>query len=821
MTKLNPTQASFCNSQYWLVYFIFFLSGASALICEISWSRQIGLMFGHTVHAASIVLASYFFGMAIGYWFGAKWSLRYRPLMGYAVAEVIVGLWTFAVPQIIQISESATFAPWLSNSSLTLQTCGRAGFAFFLLLPATIALGVTLPMMAQYFSTSPCASRSGPDTSARVSLAYAVNTAGALSGVLAATFFLLVTIGVRKSSYCAAAISLLCAIIALLILRRDLRTTPILRDLDTDKDLPLESETFIENSASREANPKSSRATCPPSTPMLLSLTILSGGGALALQVLYTRMFSLVFHNSTYTFGVVVATWLASLSIGAMLAGWLQKKMSCRSLIGLASATGATAIVSSSLIFAGLTQLKYFNFGDSFATYLAGALLVVLAVIGPAVTCLGMVLPLVWSLAGTQKKAGLIVGRLTAINTLAAATGCLVASFFLLPAIGLWYSIVMIAGLFFIAGFWILLSERHLKTASLLAIAFGTISSLALHPLDLEHPKDGEKLIQRWNSAFGWIDVMQVTQTGAFRIRQNLHYGFGTTGKYAREYRQAHIPLLLHQKPEDVLFMGLGTGLTVGGAIPHQPVKRIVAVELIKEVVEAARTLSDDNYGAVDHPKVKIKVDDARHFLLANTKNYDVIVSDLFVPWESKSGYLYTVENYRVAASRLKPNGVFCQWLPLYQLGEREFELIADSFSSVFQHTTVWWGQLNSNYPVIALIGSESTLEFDSTQITQKLDNLKQKGGMSDPKIETAERLSDLYVGDWNVDANAIFNTDEYPRVEFLTPISNRNRQMIQGETLKRYFDVFYKLPTRSVEFSKPGNSIHRRTRQHLILFGK
>ena len=80
------------------IYLIFFLSGAAALIYEISWARQIGLLFGHTVHAASVVLASYFFGMAAGYLLGARWSTRLSPMLGYAIAETVVAVWAMVIP---------------------------------------------------------------------------------------------------------------------------------------------------------------------------------------------------------------------------------------------------------------------------------------------------------------------------------------------------------------------------------------------------------------------------------------------------------------------------------------------------------------------------------------------------------------------------------------------------------------------------------------------------------------------------------------------------------------------------------------------------
>lgn len=772
------------------------------MIYEISWSRQIGLLFGHTVHAASIVLASYFAGMAVGYWLGAKWSGRVKPLIGYGVAELVVAVWALVVPALLGISESSTIAPWLSNSSLIWQMSVRAVFSFLLLLPATIALGVTLPMMAEHFSRNDDGDVSDSTVSAQISLAYALNTAGALVGVLLATFCLLVFVGVRNSSYLAAVLSVACATVA-----------------------------FFQSKAKRPKFTEDKQDSSPQLAtlnPGLLALSALSGFGTLALQVLYTRMFSLVFHNSTYTFGIVVAVFLASLAIGAGLASQLQKRFKCQTLLGIATSLGAIATAASIIVFVWSTELKYFSYGETFASYMFGAIGVVTIVVAPGIMCLGMMLPLVWTIADSSENAGRKVGKLTAVNTLAAALGALIASFILLPVVGLWESIVLVAVLFFIAGGCLLWIENRIKTMSVSAIVLGLVSVLAVSsPIEsaFDRTEYGERLIQRWNSPYGWIDVVQREETGAFKIRQNLHYRFGTTGNNVREYRQARLPILLHENPTDVLFMGLGTGLTAGRAVPHQEVKSVVAVELIPEVVEAARVLAKHNYNVVDHPKVEIHIDDARHDLFAHDRKYDVIVSDLFVPWESETGYLYTVEHYQVAASRLNADGLFCQWLPLYQVGEREFELIANSFASVFPHSTIWWGQLESTSPVIALIGTNSPIKFDSNRIASRLDDLKRNVTTIDPTIATPEHIADLYIGDWQLQPPANLNTDEHPRVEFLTPISNRNRQMIRGKVFKSFYDNrLSELRTESVSFPNHGSRSSfrkRQTRQRLILFGQ
>ena len=306
----------------------------------------------------------------------------------------------------------------------------------------------------------------------------------------------------------------------------------------------------------------------------------------------------------------------------------------------------------------------------------------------------------------------------------------------------------------------------------------------------------GERIVQRWNSPYGWIDAVQLDDSEIFKIRQNLHYRFGRTGDNRREFRQAHIPLMLHPDPKEVLFMGLGTGLTAGGSIPHEGIQQIDVVELIPEVVEACRLLAQHNFNVIDHPRVKVFIDDCRHYLLGTDRQYDVIVSDLFVPWESESGYLYTTEHYQVARQRLKPGGHFCQWLPLFQLGEEEFEAIANSFASVFPHVTIWWAELHSSKPVIALVGMDTTLHISGEQLSQRLSSLWKNIGSTDVVMGDVKQFWELYQGDWRLRPDARLNSDEYPWVEFMTPVSNRQRRLLFPRVLLDYRDrVLRQLP--------------------------
>ncbi len=774
-------------------YLIFFLSGAAALVYEVSWSRQVGLLFGHTAHAAAVVLTAYFAGLAVGCAAGGVLARRVRPLRAYAAAEFVAAGWACLIPLLLSAAATPE-AGFLHHPTPAAQLAVRWAFCFLLLFPATAALGTTLPLVAEWLSPA------GRPAGGRVTSAYAANTAGAFVGVVATTAWLLVNVGVVGSGLLAAGLSVACGVAAILLHRIDRRPTG-----ETSTSVPpVESE--------------------DPAAWVLVPAA-LSGFGILALEVLYTRLFSLVFHNSTYTFGTVLAAVLVALTLGSLVAGRAVRVIRPRALVVGAAWAGGVATVVSVVVFVRVTGLDYFRAGDSFAAYMAGAFGLVALVVLPPVTALATILPAVWHRGPRGGSgAGRLVGRTTVVNTLAAASGAVCANFVFLPNLGLWASFVFVAALFALPAV-VALAGRRPVAAALSGLVFVFLAVAVVSPPGPERwaaARDDEALVRRWDSAYGWVDVVKAPD-GAMKVRQNMHYRFGTTGADApRASRQAHLPLLLHPRPADVLFLGLGTGLTAAGALPHPEVERAVVVELVPEVVDAARLLEDANRGVVGHPKVEVRVGDARHFLHATDRRFDVIVSDLFVPWESETGYLYTVEHYRTAKRRLKPGGLFCQWLPVYQLGPRELELIADSFASVFPDASLWWGHLDARRPIVALVGGYEPAAGDTSSVEDRLGRLW-KTIPVDGEIRTAGDVFGLYLGHWQPRRPDRLNTDEHPRVEFLTPVSHRDRTLLHGDALRRYYDdVLARLPDQSERFlglsGRPGT---RRAGHRLALFPK
>ncbi|MCH5375816.1 MAG: spermidine synthase, partial [Planctomycetes bacterium] len=115
---------------------LYFVSGAVALAYEISWNRQIGLLFGHSEQAAAVVLGAYFVGLGLGYSLGGLLSRGANPLRGYGLAELLAAGWTVLIPRLMEWTESSAVISWLSHPSPAVQTISRGAFCFILLLPA-------------------------------------------------------------------------------------------------------------------------------------------------------------------------------------------------------------------------------------------------------------------------------------------------------------------------------------------------------------------------------------------------------------------------------------------------------------------------------------------------------------------------------------------------------------------------------------------------------------------------------------------------------------------------------------------------------------
>src|SRR5262249_10496074 len=154
-----------------------------------------------------------------------------------------------------------------------------------------------------------------------------------------------------------------------------------------------------------------------------------------------------------------------------------------------------------------------------------------------------------------------------------------------------------------------------------------------------------------------------------------------------------------------MLHLGVGTGDTIGAALMHPDVT-VDGVELVAETLAAAALFAPENHGVLENPRAHLVADDARSHLLASVASYDVILSDLFLPWTAGTASLYALDFYRLGLTHLAPGGLWCQWLPLHQLAVGDLEAIVATFATAFPHVELFVAYHRSATPLAALIGS-------------------------------------------------------------------------------------------------------------------
>lgn len=733
-------------------------SGAAVLVCEISWSRQIGLVIGQTTRSGAIVLGFFFLGMSTGQILGSVLVGRCSPLWGYGLSELAGGLAALAVPWGLSWLDRQV----VGGEQTGIESMVRSMGCGFFLMPATVAYGATWPFLAAWASSIE-RKRGGWG----VAMAYSANTVGAVVGTVVTSAVLLVRLGVVSSNLAAGGMSIVVGLVAVGL---GWRGEGRVKGVEAGPTARFEGRSgwFV--------------------------VAFGSGVGLLALQVLSGRLFALVFHNSTYTFGLVLTVFLGALAVGAAVVSRVGGRWTPEDVVAVGSLGGALLVGILVIAFTWATGLRYFRWGTSFGSYMGGAFGLVFLVLFAPVVMLGTVLPATWRVVsaggGAEGRAG-VIGWLTAVNGLGAGLGALAAELVLLPRLGLWKSLGVVVLVFGGTAVVAMLSgQRRIGRKWVVLVPLSAVL-VAWLPEQMSRLPEGSaaEVVGRWEGSYGQVDLVR-RPNGSKILRLNLHYGLGSTGAASpREFRQGHIPLLLHEEPRSVVFLGLGTGVTAASALRHRWVERIEVVELIPEVVEGARALGEENLGLMEDERVRVVVDDARHWARRTRERFDVVVCDLFVPWESRTGYLYTVDFYRQARARVATGGIFCQWLPLYQLGEEDFETIANSFAEVFPHTTMWWGRLSSRQAILALVGTEDRVRVRERSIAGRLPFLEGTLEEGEDRYLGAEGgLARLYLGDWRGAPGGVLNTDEHPRVEFLSPVHQADDRLLRDERFGRFF---------------------------------
>jgi len=727
---------------------LFTLSGAAALIYQVLWVRELGLLFGSTAQAAALTIAIFFAGIALGGWLFGRISPRLeRPLRVFGVVEI--GVAATALGHFLVADAYFTLYPTLYRlvgGTPILEGVLKAGVAATILLPSAILMGGTLPLMGQHVIRA-------RDSLGRMGSAlYALNTAGGAMGALAAGFVLPMWLGFSGAYLLAVGFDLFVGMSAIVVARRV---------------VPLTTETV----------PK--RTAIPA---RLWVIAFASGFATLAVEVLWTRAFSQVLQNSVYTYALVLTMFLLALSLGAALANALSR-LALRPetvLTGLLLASGAVIAATPHLFYHLTDGLRYLGGRADFAGYVWEVVRVALLSVLIPGTILGAVLPFLLRLMEGGGAPGAVLGRLVAVNTTGAILGALAGGFALLPLMGMWKGLWLMGAVYglLVLALWRPTDGWAARITRFAALA-GAVFLLTGQPgLDSTRLNRGETLLAFREGPSAHVAAVQ--RGDAKLIRVNNFYTLGGSGSLVPERNQTMIPLLTHPAPREIFFLGMGTGISAGAGLFANP-DRVTVCELLPDVVDFARDWFGPYVnGLFTDPRVTIHREDGRQCLARSSATYDMIIADLFTPWRAGVGNVYTVEHYRLAASRLNAGGAYVQWMPLYQVSRREFEIIVNTMAQVFPEVTFWRGDLYPERSILAIVGRNEALPLDAEVLATQWRAMT---GEDTPDEVLIDRALKFYAGNAasGLFEDALVNTDDYPLVEYLAP--RTHRAVIAGQT--------------------------------------
>lgn len=678
------------------LYVLFFLSGAAALGYQLIWSKMFSTGLGHEMPAVLAIVCAIMVGMALGSFVVDRFVRRdARAGRWLAVLEFSIGFWGIL---------ASLFIPQVNGFALALIGLEPSAIKHWLvafliptlfLLPATASMGATLPVMEKFLSAVTARQSS-------IGSIYAANTFGAVAGTLLAPFFLMPEFGFRKSCWALAILNFAAAVGVLFITYRS-------RSGETSATNPVAA------GMKQGAEISSLRIT------VTLFLTGLLGIGY---EVTGVRVLTQVLEGTVFTYATVLAVFLLGTAAGAAIfhrcfrrvkADVLLGRLCCG--LGVTTLCGILALSCARLIYKGAR-----NLGDTPFDVFGAELLIATVVFVPSAILMGALFS---HLVQEARKRGGGIGGVLALNTLGAGVAPLVCVVMLVPAIGTKFTLVALA-----IGYLALSIGMPQFKFGLIAVPFLCFAVMADLRI-VDRPNDS-KIIDYREGIMASVAVVE-EQGGGRTLRVDNRYQMGGTAAADAQYRQAHIPLLLHPAPRRALFLGVGTGISFGAASLYPDLKAD-GVELVPEVIQVLPAFQSANLNPAMQPELRLHIADARRYVRSNKELYDVIVADVFHPYRDGAGALYTREHFAAIRARLNMNGLFCQWLPLHQLSGADLQVITHTFLMVFSNAEAWLLRFNVDVPVIGLIGGMGTMNFSNHWIEARIQGT--------PVAEAARRLS-------------------------------------------------------------------------------
>ena len=703
-------------------------SGCAALAHELLWTRRLVDLLGAGSEATARVLGCFFLGLALGSALSTRLVARLRrPWRALGLLEL--GIAVAALPALCLPWWTDWIWPSLGPARLTgwQGSAIKLAASVLVVLPPAFLMGMTLPVLA----------RAVLDRGGRLGREgiwlYALNTLGGVIGLLLTVLWTLPAAGAAGAMAITMGVNL-CVALACVLADR----------------------------TAAELDPEVTRARPRLGTRgswlwQAMGLSFVSGLGVLALEVLALHLLGNLVYSSLPATTALLTTVIGVLAFSAGVVPRLTRRFGPPSaMLPTLLFLAAQVIAFSPFWFTIWTeQMSLLPRAGTSTGYLLRVVSTSMVTLGPALLMAGLVLPLVFAWCDERggPEAHRRWGWLLAANGVGGLVGAEAANLVLMPALGMHSGLGAVAGLYGLAALFVWLQARPRGRLGWRAAGFGLGVCLAFCALVwglARQPVVNARIVPRALAIVSGRDgVVAVSSNPAsgLGIVVNNKYVLGSSKGLHVERRQMLLPLLLHGSPRRVAHIGLATGITPGAALDHEGVEELVSVEISRSVATLAlEHFTEFNRGLGSDPRATVVVEDGRTYLASATDEFDVIVGDLYRPYGAGEGRLYSIEHFRAARRALRPGGLFCQWLTLYQMTEPEFEVILATFLRVFPEAHLVRANLVAALPSIGVVGFRDA-DIDWSRMPQRCARLREQGRIVDLAVRHAEGVRLLYLG--------------------------------------------------------------------------
>lgn len=655
----------------YLIYAAIFLSGFASLGYELCWIRKGALLIGATPHTLSIVVAVFFAGLAAGaYLFGLLSRRTKHSLLLYGILECAIGILAAFTPDFFSRAQEAyVLAYQWTGPSQAFHILFRSGLVAALIFPPALLMGGTLPLLCQF---------SIHDRQANIRIAagilYALNTAGAFVGCMLCGIYFIPFWGIDRAIWFNSFLSVAVGM-GVMVFSRKLTAPP--------------------PAVTARPPAKTGQGADLQRQPQLkgtVAYGIFFGTGltALGYEILWARFLSLIIHNTVYTYLFSLGAVLLGITIGGLLVYLLNDNPKQ----DLSTFAATHIFIGFSVLLIVLQPVGAWDWLGETRSAPAQASLCLLILLVPSIAS-GMSFPLAYRLvAASVVNSGRDFGFLSAASTLGGIAGSLLVGFYLLPALGMYATLMFLTFISLAIGTYAILApeagsnsfRRRLLTCGITALWFAIALSGSTSRLPVDFLAGKNTMIEFAEGISSFIAVVKRDGIKTLEIDRMWQ------GQNQKSYQilAAHIPMILHQEPKSVLVIGMGTGQAASRFLKY-PIERLDCVDIEATLPGMLQRHFDADW--LKDPRTRIITDDGRNFTSHAAASYDIISVEVGQSFRPQIASFYTVEFYRQVERRLTPNGLACQFVPVGFFREEEFRSVVGSFLEVFPQSTLWFNK--------------------------------------------------------------------------------------------------------------------------------